>query len=267
MRSIIQSLGTRSLQTITYFGQLGTLAGEVIEWIARGRLRLRIALQQTARIGFGSQLVVAIAGAFTGAVFAAQIFSKFQQIGLETATGPLVGVAMFRELGPVMTGLMVAGRVGAAMAAEIGTMRVSEQIDALRSMGVAPVEYLVVPRVLAVIVSMPILVAEGIFIGIMASEVLTVHVFDVPQPWFRSQLMFHTGLGDVVVSGIKGIVFGILIVLISCRHGLQARNGAVGVGLATTRAVVDSSVSILIINLFLTLLFNEWLPMTSIRLR
>lgn len=152
------------------------------------------------------------------------------------------------------------------MAAEIGTMRVTQQIDALRAFGVDPVDYLVVPRFLAIFISMPILVAEAIWFGMMAAEYLTVQVFGVPAPWFEGQLLAHTRDSDVLSGLIKGTVFGLLIVLISCHRGLHASDGAVGVGRATTRAVVDSSLAILIVNFFLSLLFNRWLPTSAIDL-
>ncbi|MDF1825861.1 MAG: ABC transporter permease [Verrucomicrobiales bacterium] len=249
---------------ISYHGQLGMLFGEVAGALFRGHVRWRLVMSQIVAIGFGSQLVVMITGAFTGAVFAAQSFFKFSEIGMASATGPVVSIAMCRELGPVLAGLMVAGRMGASMAAEIGTMKVTEQIDALRSMGVSPVDYLVVPRMLAILISMPILVAESIALGILASDVLTTKIFGVPEVWYRYQLMSHTGPGDVMSGVIKGAFFGVLIALISCRHGLRTQDGAVGVGVSTTRAVVDSSLAILISNLILTLLLNEFFPMVSL---
>lgn len=249
---------------ISYHGQLGILLGAAVGALLNVRVRWRLVLQQIVAIGFGSQLVVMTTGAFTGAVFAAQSFFKFSEIGMASATGPVVSIAMARELGPVLAALMVAGRMGAAMAAEIGTMKVTEQLDALRSMGVSPVDYLVVPRILAILVSMPILVAEGIALGILASDVLTTKVFGVPEVWYRYQLLAHTGIADVLCGVIKGAVFGLLIALISCRHGLWTQNGAVGVGRATTRAVVDSSLAILIMNLLLTLILNQLLPMVSL---
>ena len=249
---------------IQYHGQLGILCGATVGAVLNARVRWRLVMAQIVAIGFGSQLVVMITGAFTGAVFAAQSFFKFSEIGMASATGPVVSLAMARELGPVLAGLMVAGRMGAAMAAEIGTMKVTEQLDALRSMGVSPIDYLVVPRIIAILVSMPILVAEGIALGIFASDVITTKVFGVPEVWYRYQLIAHTGWEDVLCGVIKGAGFGLLIALISCRHGLWTQNGAVGVGRATTRAVVDSSLAILIVNLFLTLILNQLLPMVSL---
>ena len=248
---------------LTYFGQLASLVAQVSGALLTLRIRWRLVLAQIVSIGIGSQLVVIITGAFTGAVFAAQAYFKFNELGLGSATGPVVSIAMCRELGPVLAALMVAGRMGAAMAAEIGTMRVTEQIDALRAMGVAPLDYLVVPRVLAIFVSMPILVGEAIYFGMLASEWLTVQLFGVPEVWYRTQLIAHTGIPDVLTGLIKGTVFGLFIVLISCHQGLSTSEGAVGVGRATTRAVVYSSLAILISNLFLSLVLNLILPTVS----
>jgi len=249
---------------VSHLGRLGLLAWEVLLSVFSAGLRVRSTLSQIVVIGVGSQLVVIVTGAFTGAVFAAQAYYRFNELGLGSATGPVVSIAMCRELGPVLAALMVAGRMGASMAAEIGTMRVTRQIDALRAMGVDPVDYLVVPRMIAILVSMPVLVGEAIWFGMFAAEFLTVGVFGVPEPWFDEQVITHTGSGDVIAGLVKGTVFGMLIVLISCHRGLHASDGAVGVGKATTRAVVDSSLAILIINFFLSLLLNRWLPTSVI---
>ena len=253
-------------RALRHLGQLGLLAVEAAVSCLTAGIRPRPAFAQIVAIGIGSQLVVIVTGAFTGAVFAAQAYYKFNELGLGSATGPVVSIAMCRELGPVLAALMVAGRMGAAMAAEIGTMRVTQQIDALRAFGVDPVDYLVVPRFLAILVSMPVLVAEAVWFGMIAARLLTVEVFGVPAPWFDEQLLAHTKTADVVTGLLKGTVFGLLIVLISCHRGLHASEGAVGVGRATTRAVVETSLAILIGNDFLSLLLNRWLPTSAIDL-
>ena len=215
-------------------------------------------------IGYGSQAVVIVTGAFTGAVFTFQSYMKFKDFGVETSVGAVVSVALCRELGPVLAGLMVAGRVGAAMAADIGTMNVTEQIDALRVMGVDPVGYLVVPRFIAMLISMPLLIAESITFGLLASYIVTVYAYGVPKPWFMTHMLEHTNMTDLSVGMIKGFVFGILITLISCHQGLIAKDGAVGVGNGTTRAVVISSLTLLICNFFLSLLLNYVFPMGAV---
>lgn len=254
-------VGRVGIAFFLHLGQLAALARELWVGLRSGVWRLKLVARQIAVIGHGSQLVVVVTGAFTGAVFAFQSYAKFKQFGIESSVGAIVSVALCRELGPVLAGLMVAGRVGAAMAADIGTMKVTEQIDALRVMGVHPVDYLVLPRFLAMIVSMPLLVAESIACGLLAANVLVVYAFDVPQAWFWHHTIDHTEMLDVGIGMFKGLVFGLLITLISCHQGLVADNGAVGVGKGTTRAVVFSSLSILISNFFLSIALNYVSPM------
>ena len=261
MESIIRLPGRWGISTVRYFGQLAQLAGEVFSALFVGKLRIHLVAEQIVRIGFGTQPVIVITGAFTGAVFAAQSYFQFNEFGIESSVGALISIAMCRELGPVLTGLMVAGRVGAAMAAEIGTMKVTEQIDALRALAVHPVDYLVIPRVLGIMISMPLLIAESIVFGIFASWVICVPLFKVPHAWFMRHLVEHTAFEDIFIGMVKGFVFGILIVIISCHQGLHAKNGAVGVGKGTTTAVVNSSLALLIVNLFLTFLLNYFFPL------
>jgi len=199
--------------------------------------------RQVAEIGARSQVVVCVTGAFTGAVLAAQTLFQFKLFGLETATGGLVSVAMLRELGPSITGLMLAGRVGSAMAAEIGTMKV-----------------IVTPRLLAMIISVPLLIAESAALGMIASYVVGVVVFDVESAYWIANMRNYVDLTDPTIAVIKGLAFGILIVIISCDRGLKARNGAVGVGRGTTEAMVYSSLAILIVNFFLSLLMQMIFP-------
>ncbi|PYJ41780.1 MAG: ABC transporter permease, partial [Verrucomicrobia bacterium] len=151
------TLGAPFVAFVQYLGELLLLAADTIQSIFTRRLRWRLFLRQIVDVGLHSQVVVIVTGAFTGAVFAAQTYFQFNKIGMGSAVGAVVSVAIARELGPVLTGLMVSGRVGAAMSAEIGTMKVTEQIDALRALAVYPIDYLVVPRVLAMIISMPLL--------------------------------------------------------------------------------------------------------------
>lgn len=253
--------GRLFLNFLAYMGQLAALLRELGIAVRSGVWRMRLVAHQIVTIGYGSQVVVIVTGAFTGAVFTAQTYFKFKDFGVETGVGAIVSVAMCRELGPVLAGLMVSGRVGAAMAAEIGTMKVTEQIDALRAMGVHPVDYLMLPRFIAMLVSMPLLIAESIAFGLGASYAVTVWGFGVPRAWFWQHVVDHTNEQDIMYGMIKGLVFGILITIISCHQGLAAQNGAVGVGIGTTRAVVYSSLAILICNFFLSILLNYFFPL------
>ncbi len=243
-----------------YLGQVAQLGADTFASICAGRIRWKLTLMQIAEIGYRSQMVVIVTGAFTGAVFTAQAYFQFASLNMETAVGPVVTLAMFRELGPVLTGLMVAGRVGAAMSAEIGTMKVTQQIDALRALAVHPVDYLVVPRTLAMFVSMPLLVVECVGCGVLAAYFVAVNVLNVESVYFVANLKKFTDAGDIAMALIKGFFFAVIIVFIACREGLHARDGAVGVGRATTETVVVCSLSVLIVNFFLTMALNIFFP-------
>src|SRR4029450_1410700 len=173
------ALGTPMLAFFQYLGEVVLLAADTFRSIFTHRLRWRLFLNQVVEIGLRSQLLVIITGGFTGAVFAAQAFFQFNKLGMGSAVGAVVSVSLCRELAPVLTALMVAGRVGAAMSAEIGTMKVTEQIDALRALAVYPIDYLVVPRALAMMLSMPLLVAECIAFGIVAGYFVAIYLLGV----------------------------------------------------------------------------------------
>lgn len=258
--SPVRLVGQYVLGIVSYLGSLLLLAAEALDSVVRLRIRWRLVFRQILEVGYRSQLVVVVTGAFTGAVFGAQTYFQFHRLSMETAVGAVVAVSMFRELGPVLTGLMVAGRVGAAMSAEIGTMKVTEQIDALRGLGVHPVDYLVVPRLLALMFSMPILVAECVGIGILAGQFVAVNLLGVNKVYYVAYMLKFTASRDIKMALTKGFCFAILIAFIACREGLSARDGAVGVGRATTTAVVNCSLAILILNFFLTMVLNIFYP-------
>jgi phospholipid/cholesterol/gamma-HCH transport system permease protein len=257
---MITAIGRSTLLALTYLGELGILAAETITAMFVAPIRWKLALQQIIEMGARSQIVVVVTGAFTGAVFAAQIYFQFHRFGMDSAVGSVTALALFRELGPTLTALMVAGRVGAAIAAEIGTMKVTEQVDALRSFGVSPIDYLVVPRSIAMMVSMPLLVAEACAFGIIASYLIAVPMLGVAEAPYMRNLTFYTQGSDIAIATIKGFVFGVIIVCVSCHEGLQTANGAAGVGRAPTRAVVISSLAILGMNLVLTFALNIIFP-------
>lgn len=258
--AVFRFLGSSAIRFFAYLGEIGRLAASIFSSLLYGKIRYRLVLEQIVETGFRSQPVVIVTGAFTGAVLAAQALFQFKPLGMETGGGALVSVAMLRELGPSVTALMLAGRVGAAMAAEIGTMKVTEQIDALRSMDVHPIDYLVTPRFLAMIIAMPLLIAESAAFGILASLAAGTGPFHVNGAYWLDQMNKHTDGSDVVIAMIKGLVFGMLIVLMSCHQGMNANQGAVGVGRGTTRAMVYSSLAILIVNFFLTMALNLFFP-------
>src|SRR3954465_2662749 len=256
MTRLITALGAAVIRFFTYLGEVIVLAGETFASIVMQKIRWRLFMNQIVEMGLRSQSVVVITGAFTGAVFAAQTFFQFNKLGMGSAVGAVVSVSVFRGLGPVLSALMVTGRVGAAMSAEIGTMKVTEQIDALRALAVHPVDYLVVPRMLAMMFSMPLLVAECIGFGLVAAYFVSVDLLGINGPYYVANMERWTLMRDIIMGLAKGFCFAILIVFISCHKGLNSREGAVGVGRATTEAVVNSSLAILISNFFLTMLLN-----------
>lgn len=238
-------------------GDFGLLVKETLVSLFTFKIAPRDLIYQVYFIGVKSQTVVLVTGAFTGMVLAAQAYYQFHQVKMDTATLALVGVSMCSELGPVLTSLMVAGRVGAAIAAEIGTMRVTEQVDALRTLATHPVDYLVAPRLLAAIIVMPILTAEAIAIGISSGYLVVVHLMNVDPTYLWYNMLRYTTYVDLTIGLIKSLIFGGIIAIIGCYKGMTCRDGAEGVGHATTAAVVYSSIAILISNFFLTLLLGR----------
>lgn len=221
-------------------------------------------------IGVMSLPVVAITGLSTGMVLAAQSFFQLSDKGLAGATGLMVAKAMLVELGPILTAFMVTGRVGAAMCAELGTMRVTEQVDAIRSMAVNPLRYLIAPRFIAGTLMMPLLTVFSSIMGILGGYVVAVYFYRLPPTTFLDPLPTHITYFDFFSGMIKAFVFGVIIVTISCYRGMTTRGGAAGVGRATTNSVVMCYSVILITNFLLTLGMNtsytvitEWLDKLS----
>ena len=238
-------------------GSLTLLAKESISSLLTFKVAWRDLLYQIYFVGVKSQSVVLITGAFTGMVLGAQTYLQFHKVKMDTATLAVVSVAMCSQLGPVLTGLMVAGRVGAAIAAEIGTMRVTEQIDALRTLATHPVDYLVVPRLVALHIAMPLLTAEAIALGIGAGYVVGVYLLGIDPTYSWYNMLKYTETVDVAIGLIKSFIFGGMVALIGCYKGMSCGEGAEGVGRSTTEAVVYSSITILISNFFLTLALQQ----------
>jgi phospholipid/cholesterol/gamma-HCH transport system permease protein len=263
MSTFLSWLGGLVLRFVSYFGELAVLTAELTYSLFRSRIRWAEVGRQLVSIGFGSQIQVIVTGAATGAVFAAQVYYKFNQLGLDSLVGGIVALAMCRELGPVLTALMLAGRIGATMAAEIGTMKVTEQVDALRSLGVHPVDYLVAPRFIAMLFSVPLLIGESIRFGIAAARLMAVGAYNVPEAFYNDQLYKNVDHIDVIFGMTKGLAYGYIIVIMACHQGLTVRQGAVGVGRGTTAAVFYASMAILIANFFLSLLLNYIWPIAA----
>ena len=253
---MILSARQRAVESLTGLGQFTLLAKEALTSLFTFKVAWRDLLYQIYFIGVKSQLVVLITGAFTGMVFGWQTYVQFHKVKMDTATLAVVGVAVCDELGPVLTALMVAGRVGAAIAAEIGTMRVTEQIDALRTLATHPVDYLVVPRVAAGVAALPLLTIESICFGIGASYFVCVKLLGVDSTYLWYNMLRFTHDVDVAIGFTKAVIFGGIIALIGCYKGMTCGLGAEGVGRATTEAVVYASITILITDFFLTMLLS-----------
>lgn len=243
--------------SLSGLGQLAFLARDTAASLFKLRIVWKDLLFQIYSIGVKSQMVVLITGMFTGMVLGAQTYFQFHKVKMDTATLAVVSDAMCDELGPVLTALMVAGRVGAAIAAEIGTMRVTEQIDALRTLATHPVDYLVVPRVGAAFIAMPLLTMEAIAIGIGGSYFICVNLLGIDPAYLWYNMLHFTHDVDVLMGLVKGFCYGGIIALISCFKGMNCGLGAQGVGRATTEAVVYSSITVLIVNFFLTLILGK----------
>lgn len=252
-----QAMGRWFLNGFTITGQVSLLAADIGKAMFRYGIRWRLFLEQVYFVGIRSQFVILTTGAFTGAVFAYQVHFQFVRLGMESAVGPTVSVAMCRELGPVLCCLLLAGRVGAAMAAEISSMKNTEQIDALRSLGVYPIDYLIVPRFLAMLISGPVLTAIALGVGIGCGYLVAVPLLGVDGAYYWENTVKFTEPSDVMIALCKGTIFGIVIAVISCHKGLNPEPGTAGVGRTTTEAVVNSSLSILVVNFFLTFLLNS----------
>lgn len=242
---------------ITGLGSIAVLAAEIVSSLFKVRIPWRDLAYQIYFIGVKSQSVVLITGAFTGMVLCAQTYFQFHKVKMDTATLAVVSVSMGSELGPVLTALMVAGRVGAAIAAELGTMRVTEQIDALRTLAAHPVDYLVVPRVAATVIVLPLLTAEAVVVGIAAAYFVGVYLLGIDSAYLWHNMYRYTGAEDMFIGCFKTVVFGAIIGVIGCYKGLSCPQGAEGVGRATTESVVYSSIAILISNFFLTMVLTR----------
>jgi len=217
---------------------------------------IKLVLQQLYDIGVASLPVVAITGFFTGLVLAAQSFYQLSDKGLAGVTGLMVAKAMLTELGPVLTAFMVTGRVGASMCAELGTMCVTEQVDALETMAVNPNRYLISPRCLAGTAIMPLLTIFGIMMGILGGYLISVFYFGMAPSSYFDPMPIHITLFDVLIGTVKAVVFGFLIMTISCYKGMKTSGGAAGVGKSTTNSVVIAYCCILFSNFFLTIALN-----------
>lgn len=256
LTAAIEWIGERVLAGAQAFVGVLSLAASVTRWMVRPPFRVANLFAQFDFVGVGSVLIVALTGLFTGMVFATQSWSAFERFGAESLVGPTVAITITRELAPVLTALMITMRAGSATCTELGTMRVTEQVDALETMAVSPVQYLLVPRVLAGFLMGPLLAMLFDTAGVFGGFTVAVLVKGLSVGTFVLRIQDIVGPDDVTEGLVKAAVFGLVVMLIACYRGYYATGGAKGVGQATTRAMVSSAVSVFILDYFLGLLFH-----------
>ncbi len=253
----IAAIGAAVLDALGLLGELGMFAASGISHLLRPPYYGRMLGRSLMDIGFLSLPVVALTALFTGMVLALQSYTGFSRFNAESAIASVVVLSVTRELGPVLAGLMVAGRAGAAMAAELGTMRVTDQIDALSTLSTQPMKYLVAPRLLAGAIALPLLVVVADILGVMGGFLVATFRLGFNPSTYLINSFTNLRVDDVVSGLIKACVFGFIIALMGCFNGYRSKGGAQGVGAATTSAVVSASILILALDYILTqLLFT-----------
>ena len=239
-------------KVVREFGRVSMMLAESILLGFRPPFKLNYIFKQMEFIGVHSVFVVILTGIFTGMVLALQSYYGFRKFGSEGLVGATVALSMTRELGPVLTSLMVTGRAGSAMAAELGTMRVTEQIDALTVMALNPIKYLVTPRIIAAFFMLPLLTVIADFVGIVGGYLVGVKLLGINEGAYIDKMIKFVELNDIYNGLVKAAVFGIILSIVSCYKGFYTKGGAEGVGRSTTEAVVASSVTILVTDYILT---------------
>ncbi len=247
---ILTKFGSHVLQQLTSLGQVMILLGQTLKQIHKASPRL--ILQQMAHLGVDSMGIITLTLVFAGAVMTLQIAEVIITYGAQSTIGGIISIAMGRELGPVLVGVVLAGRVGASITAEIGSMRVTEQIDALRVMAVNPIAYLVVPRFLACIIMVPILAFYGVVLGVAGGYLVSTEVVHLAGETYLNSIEMMTVPTDLLYGLIKASVFGGVIAIVGCYKGMHTKMGAEGVGMATTSSVVTSIIIIFVLNYVLS---------------
>lgn len=256
--NIFAPVGRATMTLLAHIGRLAIFTGQALAAIVSPPIYLRLIGVQIMRIGYFSLPVVGLTAFFTGGALALQIYLGGNRYGAEAIVPQIVVLGITRELGPVIAGLMVAGRVAAAIAAEIGTMKVTEQIDALTTLATNPIKYLVVPRLVAAVLCLPVLVGIADSIGVFGGYVVATQSLDFAGSIYLKNTVDFATNQDIISGLIKAAAFGFIIALMGCYNGFNSKGGAQGVGNATTAAVVSSSILILAANYLLTsLLFSK----------
>ena len=248
----IEDFGKSILDMVDGLGSISIFAGRAFYWMVRPPFRWRILSEQLYAIGNKSMTIILLSGLFTGIVFCTQTYLGFKMINVASLVGAIVAISLSKEMAPVLTGLIVAGRAGSAMAAQIGSMKVTEQIDALEVMGINSIQYLAVPRIIAATIAVPMLSICFLFIGNLGAYLIGTTTLMIDEAMFFSKLSEFMVLSDVAEGVIKATVFGYVIAVIGTYFGFQVEKGAVGVGRGTNQAVVWGMVSVLVLDYFLT---------------
>jgi phospholipid/cholesterol/gamma-HCH transport system permease protein len=249
-------IGEQFLNAVAEIGGLAQFAGVTFSWMFTRRPRWSVLVPNFYAIGVQSVPVVAITGTFIGMVLAVQAYSQFEMMGLATRLGSVINISLVKELGPVLAATMLAGRVGSSMAAELGTMRVTEQIDALSALGTNPINYLVVPRFLACVLLIPLLTLMADFMGVIGGAVVSTQLLKVDSFYYWYHSRQYVGAMDLLAGVFKSYFFGSAIALISCHRGFHSKAGAEGVGKAATEAFVYSFIAILVIDFVIGIGWN-----------
>jgi len=250
---MFERLGEWIIKILEEVGELTVLSGNTLYSVMRGNFRIKDVIAQMVRVGVESIPVAITTAIFVGAVFALQISSEFIKYGAGSVVGAVLGIAVARELAPAITAVVISGRVGAAFAAEIGTMKVTEQIDAIYAMGSDPVKHLVVPRYLASTFMLPVLTIFADLIGFIGGYYVAVYVVGINSTGFLDSASMFMKVNDITGGVIKAVFFGMIISLIGCYRGMKAGGGARGVGEATTNSVVNSLMAIFVVNYFMSI--------------
>lgn len=254
---LVNFIGSSTLAISEGLGSFTLFFGKALKTIFTTKPKFSKLFTQMERIGVDSLAIVILTGSFTGMVFALQSYIGFQRVGGEQFIGSVVALGMIRELGPVMTGLMVTGRAGSAIAAELGTMRITEQIDALRTLCIDSFQYLVVPRILGATIILPFLTLFSMLCGIIGGYVVCVYVLSLSPEDYINGIKSYVELSDIRGGLIKSAIFGLILSWVGTYKGFYTWGGARGVGIATTQSVVTGSILILVSDYFLTKLLEQ----------
>jgi phospholipid/cholesterol/gamma-HCH transport system permease protein len=251
-------IGSTFLIFLQSVGSFGIFVANILKALFTPKMYFRILFRQLIEIGYNSLSVIGLTAIFTGAVLALQSYTGFSRFNAESSIASVVVLSITRELGPVLAGLMLAGRVGASIAAEIATMKVTEQIDALYTLNTDPFKYLVLPRVLAGVITLPLLVIIADIIGVFGGYVVSIYKLNFPPYSYLKNTFEYLEAFDVISGLIKAAIFGFIVTTVGCYHGYNSGRGAQGVGVATTNSVVSASILILLVNYLVTgLMFGK----------